>query len=170
MRTEWTLVVAVSAVAVRAPGMFRNAEAIGLIDGEHGRHSVRWVSFDPGLVARNSIRDQDGGTILFHRGRRRQAVSDRSHADAIETWRSSEQVRGIIFGEMLDCFQSANQDYTLQEVITTHRRGFGCARRVRRAIGTRQLRKHHPPIRCEDEAVRERWQVSLRILESAVTV
>jgi muramoyltetrapeptide carboxypeptidase len=28
-----------------------------------------------------------------------------------------EDIRGIIFGEMLDCRQSANQDYTLQEVI-----------------------------------------------------
>jgi muramoyltetrapeptide carboxypeptidase len=28
-----------------------------------------------------------------------------------------EQVRGIVFGEMLDCVQSANQGYTLQEVI-----------------------------------------------------
>ena len=27
------------------------------------------------------------------------------------------QVRGIIFGEMLDCVQSANQSYTLQEVV-----------------------------------------------------
>lgn len=27
-------------------------------------------------------------------------------------------VRGLIFGEMLDCVQSSNQDYTLQEVIT----------------------------------------------------
>jgi muramoyltetrapeptide carboxypeptidase len=29
-----------------------------------------------------------------------------------------DQVRGIVFGEMLDCVQSTNQDYTLQEVIT----------------------------------------------------
>ncbi len=28
-----------------------------------------------------------------------------------------DQVRGIVFGEMLDCFQTANQPYTLQEVI-----------------------------------------------------
>jgi len=28
------------------------------------------------------------------------------------------EVRGIIFGEMLDCVQTANQDYTLQEVVT----------------------------------------------------
>jgi muramoyltetrapeptide carboxypeptidase len=28
-----------------------------------------------------------------------------------------EQVRGIIFGEMLDCFQTANQGYTLPEVV-----------------------------------------------------
>jgi muramoyltetrapeptide carboxypeptidase len=29
-----------------------------------------------------------------------------------------DKVRGIIFGEMLDCVQTANQDYTLQEVVT----------------------------------------------------
>ena len=28
-----------------------------------------------------------------------------------------EAVRGIVFGEMLDCRQSANQEYTLQEVV-----------------------------------------------------
>ena len=28
-----------------------------------------------------------------------------------------KDVRGIIFGEMLDCRQSANQDYSLQDVI-----------------------------------------------------
>jgi len=29
-----------------------------------------------------------------------------------------DEVRGIIFGEMLDCVQTANQGYTLQEVVT----------------------------------------------------
>ena len=29
-----------------------------------------------------------------------------------------DQVRGIVFGEMLDCIQVANQGYTLQEVVT----------------------------------------------------
>jgi len=29
-----------------------------------------------------------------------------------------KNVRGIVFGEMVDCLQSANQDYTLPEVIT----------------------------------------------------
>lgn len=29
-----------------------------------------------------------------------------------------DHVRGIVFGEMLDCIQSTTQDYTLQEVIT----------------------------------------------------
>jgi muramoyltetrapeptide carboxypeptidase len=28
-----------------------------------------------------------------------------------------DEVRGIVFGEMLDCVQTASQDYTLQEVI-----------------------------------------------------
>jgi muramoyltetrapeptide carboxypeptidase len=27
-------------------------------------------------------------------------------------------VRGIVFGEMLDCVQTANQGYTLQDVVT----------------------------------------------------
>src|SRR5260370_33082913 len=29
-----------------------------------------------------------------------------------------DAVRGLVFGEMLDCVQTANQGYTLQEVIT----------------------------------------------------
>ena len=29
-----------------------------------------------------------------------------------------DDVRGIVFGEMLDCVQAANPGYTLQEVIT----------------------------------------------------
>jgi muramoyltetrapeptide carboxypeptidase len=29
-----------------------------------------------------------------------------------------DEVRGIVFGEMLDCVQSANQDYSLQNVVT----------------------------------------------------
>jgi muramoyltetrapeptide carboxypeptidase len=29
-----------------------------------------------------------------------------------------DSIRGIVFGEMLDCVQSPNQDYTLQEVVT----------------------------------------------------
>ena len=28
-----------------------------------------------------------------------------------------DKVRGLIFGEMIDCVQAPNQDYTLQEVI-----------------------------------------------------
>ena len=28
-----------------------------------------------------------------------------------------DHVRGIVFGEMLDCVQAANQGYTLQEVV-----------------------------------------------------
>jgi muramoyltetrapeptide carboxypeptidase len=28
-----------------------------------------------------------------------------------------DAVRGIVFGQMLDCVQSAQQDYTLQEVV-----------------------------------------------------
>jgi len=34
-------------------------------------------------------------------------------------------VRGLIFGEMLDCYQSKDQDYTLQEVISRVLRDLG---------------------------------------------
>jgi muramoyltetrapeptide carboxypeptidase len=80
------------------------------------------------------------------------------------------KVRGIIFGEMLDCYQSANQDYTLQEVITKIVGDLG----VPVAFG---LRSGHVssgnitlPFGVRAELFVNGGRVSLRILESAITL
>jgi len=81
-----------------------------------------------------------------------------------------DDVRGLIFGEMLDCFQSSNQDYTLQEVITRIvadlkipiaygvKSGHVSAGNITLPFGVRARLKVSRP------------SVHLRILESAVTV
>ena len=79
-----------------------------------------------------------------------------------------DQVRGIIFGEMLDCRQTANQGYTLQEVVTRIVGGLG----VPVAFGVRSGHVSSGNITLPF-GVRARLsvngdQVALRILESAV--
>ncbi len=81
-----------------------------------------------------------------------------------------DQVRGIIFGEMLDCYQSANQDYTLQQVITRIVGDLG----VPVAFG---LRSGHVssvnitlPFGVRTRLSVKADQISLRILESAITL
>jgi len=78
-------------------------------------------------------------------------------------------VRGIVFGEMLDCVQTANQDYTLQEVITRIVGDLG----VPVAFG---LKSGHVtsgnitlPFGVRAKLSVRNGQVALKILESAVT-
>ena len=81
-----------------------------------------------------------------------------------------EGVRGIVFGEMRDCLQTANQDYSLQDVIQRIvgplgipvaygvRSGHVTAGNITLPIGVRArltVRDHH---------------VSLKILEASVTI
>jgi len=80
-----------------------------------------------------------------------------------------DAVRGIVFGEMLDCRQSANQDYTLQEVVARIVGEFG----VPVAYG---LRSGHVtasnitlPFGVQAKLSVRREEVRLRILESAVS-
>jgi len=81
-----------------------------------------------------------------------------------------ENVRGLIFGEMIDCVQAANQDYTLQEVIM-------------RIVGELNipvaygLKSGHVtsdnitlPLGVKAKLQVEKEQVGIKILESAVTV
>ena len=79
-----------------------------------------------------------------------------------------DKVRGLIFGEMLECVQSPNQDYTLQEVIL---RVVG-ELRVPVAYG---LKSGHVssknitlPFGVQAKLKIEKANVSLKILESAV--
>lgn len=79
-------------------------------------------------------------------------------------------VRGIIFGEMLDCVQTASQGYKLEEVVT---RIVG-DRKVPVAFGVRSghvtSRNITLPIGVRARLTVDGGQVSLRILESAVEV
>jgi len=79
-------------------------------------------------------------------------------------------VRGIIFGEMLDCVQTANQGYKLEEVVT---RIVGDLK-VPVAFGVRsghvRSRNITLPIGVRARLTVDGGQVSLRILESAVEV
>ncbi len=78
-------------------------------------------------------------------------------------------VRGIVFGEMLDCVQTANQGYTLQDVVTRIVGDLG----VPVAYG---VRSGHViagnitlPFGVRAKLMVRTGQVGLRILESAVT-
>ena len=81
-----------------------------------------------------------------------------------------EHVRGLIFGEMVDCTQSPNQGYSLQEVITRIIGDLG----IPVAYGVRSGHVTSGNITLpfgvqSSLAVRDA-KVSLRILESAVTL
>jgi muramoyltetrapeptide carboxypeptidase len=81
-----------------------------------------------------------------------------------------DEVRGIIFGEMLDCVQTANQDYTLQEVVT---RIVGDLR-VPVAFGVKSGHVTSSnitlPFGVHAKLAVSGGQVTLKILESAVTL
>ncbi len=76
-------------------------------------------------------------------------------------------VRGIVFGEMKDCFQTANQGYTLQEVVLRIVRGLD----VPVAYGVRSGHVTSGnitlPIGVRAELSVRSGEVNLRILESA---
>ena len=80
-----------------------------------------------------------------------------------------DEVRGIIFGEMLDCRQTANQEYTLEEVVLriVAELGMPVAYGVRSGhvtAGNITL-----PIGVQAVLTVRGGQLSLKILESAVT-
>ena len=52
-------------------------------------------------------------------------------------------VRGIVFGEMRDCRQTANQGYTLQDVVLRIVGGSGSSRCLRSAFRPRDRRQYH---------------------------
>jgi muramoyltetrapeptide carboxypeptidase len=81
-----------------------------------------------------------------------------------------DEVRGMIFGEMLDCVQSSTQDYTLQEVIKRIVEDLG----VPVAFGVKSGHVSGGnitlPFGLGAKLEVQANQVKLRILESAVTV
>jgi muramoyltetrapeptide carboxypeptidase len=80
-----------------------------------------------------------------------------------------DSVRGIVFGQMLDCVQTANQGYTLQDVITRIVGDLG----VPVAFGVRSGHVTSAnitlPFGVRTKLVARDGAVNVRILESAVT-
>ncbi len=80
-----------------------------------------------------------------------------------------DNVRGIVFGEMLDCVQTANQGYTLQDVITRIVGDLG----IPVAFGVRSghvtAANITLPFGVQAKLGARHGAVTLRILESAVT-
>jgi muramoyltetrapeptide carboxypeptidase len=80
-----------------------------------------------------------------------------------------DEVRGIIFGEMLNCLQNANQGYTLEEVVLRIVGDLGVP--VAYGVRSGHVTKGNItlPIGVRAALTVRNGQVSLKILESAVT-
>jgi len=79
-----------------------------------------------------------------------------------------DDVRGIVFGEMLDCVQTANQGYTLQEVVTRIVGDLGVPVAFGVKSGHVTSGNITLPFGVQAKLTVRNGQVALRILESAV--
>lgn len=94
-----------------------NAEVIGLVDGEaQGTLYGGCLSI---LVASlgTPYELKPAGTILFLEDLAAKPYQIDRMLMQLKLGGYLDEVRGIVFGEMLDCLQSPNQDYTLQQVV-----------------------------------------------------
>ncbi|HEY6370566.1 MAG TPA: LD-carboxypeptidase [Candidatus Sulfotelmatobacter sp.] len=95
-----------------------NAGVSGLVDGEAegvlygGCLSILVAS----LGTRYAIKTQ--GTILFLEDLAAKPYQIDRMLMQLKLGGHLDHVRGVVFGEMLDCVQTANQGYTLQEIVT----------------------------------------------------
>lgn len=78
-------------------------------------------------------------------------------------------VRGIVFGEMIDCVQNANQNYTLQEVVTRIVGDLGMPVAFGVKSGHVTSGNITLPLGVHSSLLVRNGQVALKILESAVT-
>jgi muramoyltetrapeptide carboxypeptidase len=79
-----------------------------------------------------------------------------------------DRVRGIVFGEMIDCVQTANQGYTLQEVVMRIVGDLGIPVAYGVHSGHVSFRNITLPFGVEAGLIVRGGKVSLKILEAAV--
>ncbi len=79
-----------------------------------------------------------------------------------------DEVRGIVFGEMLDCMQTANQGYALQDVVTRIVGDLGVP--VAFGVGSGHVTSSNItlPFGLQSKLTVQHGRVALKILESAV--
>jgi len=94
-----------------------NADVSGLIDGD--AEGVLYGGCLSILVASlgTPYQIKTTGTILFVEDIAARPYQVDRMLMQLKLGGHFDGIRGIVFGQMLDCVQSANQDYTLQEVI-----------------------------------------------------
>ena len=94
-----------------------NRETIGLVDGK--AQGILYGGCLSILVAslRTPYEIETAGTILFLEDVAAKPFQIDRMLMQLKLAGHLEAVQGIVFGEMLDCHQSTQQDYTLQEVI-----------------------------------------------------
>ncbi len=80
-----------------------------------------------------------------------------------------DRVRGIVFGEMRDCMQTANQSYTLEEVVSRIVGELGVPVAYGVPSGHVKARNITLPIGVRAGLTVDGGRVSLKILEAAVT-
>ena len=112
---------------------------------------------------------QTKGTILFLEDLAAKPYQIDRMLMQLKLARKFDGVRGIVFGEMLDCVQNAKQGYTLEEIVLRIVGDLG----VPVAYGVRSghvtSRNITLPFGVRARLSSRRNQVSLRILEGAVT-
>jgi muramoyltetrapeptide carboxypeptidase len=81
-----------------------------------------------------------------------------------------ENVRGLIFGEMLDCLQATNQDYSLQEVMMRIVGDLNIPVAYGLKSGHVTSNNITLPLGVKAKLQVEKENVGIKILESAVTV
>lgn len=145
-----------------------NPEARGLVEGD--AEGVLYGGCLSILVASlgTPYEIKTAGTILFLEDTAAKPFQIDRMLMQLKLAGQFDDVRGVIFGEMLDCVQTANQGYTLQEVVT---RIVGDLR-VPVAFG---VRSGHVtagnitlPFGAQARLTVRSGEVALRILEAAV--
>lgn len=147
-----------------------NAEVIALADGDaEGRLYGGCLSI---LVASlgTPYEPHTAGTILFLEDLAAKPYQIDRMLMQLKLAGKFKNVRGIVFGEMLDCVQNANQGYTLEEVVTRIVGDLG----IPVAYGVRSGHVTSGnitlPLGVQSSLKVRGGKVVLRILESAVEV
>lgn len=144
-------------------------QAIGLVDGEAqgilygGCLSILVAS----LGTRYEIRTE--GKILFLEDVAAKPFQIDRMLMQLKLAGHFDAVRGIVFGEMLDCIQSPTQDYTLQEVIKRIVGDLGIPVAFGVKSGHVTSNNITLPFGVQASLSVKNRQVNLRILESAVS-
>jgi muramoyltetrapeptide carboxypeptidase len=147
-----------------------NAEVEGLIDGEaEGILYGGCLSILVALLG-TPYEIKTAGTMLFLEDIAAKPFQVDRMLMQLKLAGLFDNVRGIVFGEMLDCVQGANQDYTLQQVIARIVGDLGVP--VAYGVRSGHVSKENItlPFGVNARLKVQGGEVQLRILEPAVTI